>query len=317
MGKDNFVIVNGSSYQLYKRNASVNAAWVVRVQVKGTRRSVSTGTTDIDQAKERAVPIIESALVGDWETFEALRTGTHRPKVTAPTFAALFAVARTLPVDSVPLYVISCEKLVSEALDVRSIGRLTIDTLTAPLVRTFQAKRQGLKTVKPDKATPGNASANSIFSNTKSLLSAKAIAHYERSGLSIPDLRPFLSVPLLLQERPRYSDNIISNATLAKIDKALPEASEQVKRALAAVRLKGSSPGDIGTNDRATLQRFLKQWKLTPTDIHHHAGFAMYMRSGSLDVAAQFMGVTKDSAVWHFGQIPVNVKPLTVAETYL
>lgn len=312
-----YIIVDGKQYKLWKRGDKEDSPWWFRAQYMGVRRSMSTGTTDVESAKERAEKIVSAVLKGQWLKFEDLRTDAPKPNKGWPTFAQVFAVARKMKVESIELYIRSCTTLVSEALNKKDIDKLTVDVLTAPLVKTFQAQRQGFKRAILDRITPGNTPCNAIVSNAKSLFGKKAMEHYENSGLSLPPLRGFREAPALVQFRPRYSDEMISNALLAELDKALPSASEAIQKMVNDVQLRGVSPGTFGSTPETQLRRWLSQFNILPHELHHHAGACMYVRSASLQVAAEFCGVSMTTAEWHWGQIKVSIKPLSLAERYI
>ena len=312
------LIHNGRSYPLFKRSTSPNSPWCVRVQAKGIRRALSTGTANIDQAMDRAQLVIESALAGNWQTIDSLRQPRQKPK-TWPTIAQLITAAKDLPSKAAPNYSKDLLKLVATATGQpeQAAALLTLDVLTPPLARAFQAAMQGLPKANPDQPTPKNATANSIFKNAKSLFSRRAIAHYDRLALPIPNLEPFLAVPMLTMEADRYSDHPITDTTLQEIDTALPSQPAAIRKAHHAIRLHGTPPGQIPTATATKHAAFLKRWKLTPTHLWHHAAAAMLRRSGSMETTATWANMSITAAKWHLGKMVREIEPLKVEETYL
>ena len=309
------IIINGTSYRLYKIGKHSSSPWWIRVQHKGVRRSMSTGTTDTAQAKERAAKVITAALTGQWLTVEQLRTGTTNPHKPWPTFNDIFQAAQSLPTPTAKLYIKDTKTFLTETTTTQDITQLTIDILTPALAFTFLAHRQGLKKPNPALPTPHNTAANIVLQNTKNLFGRKAIAHYEKLKLDIPDLSAFLSTPLLSSPRRRYSDTPIKPTTWKEIDAALSAASAVTRKTLNTIRLHGTPPGNLPRNDTATLGRFLKRWNLTPLDIHHHAGASMYRRTTSLQVAAKFTSLSLTAAKWHWEHIPAKLTPLSQEDT--
>lgn len=309
------LIFNGRSYPLFQRGSKISTPWSVRVQVKGVRRAISTGTPDLNQAKERALSIVQSALNGDWATFDTFRQPRQPHKPNA-TIGEVFKASDSLSIASVKHYRSSLVHIL------KSTGHpnpesLPTDILTAPLARAFQATMQGLKQASPDTPTAANGTANSHLKNARCMFSRKALAHYDRHGLSLPDLRPFMDVPLLVVETDRYSDHPISDAILKQIDLALPSQSKDIRKTHLAIRLKGTPPGKIPKVAAAAHARFLRRWKLTPSHLWHHAAAAMLRRTGSLEVAAQWTGLSLPQAKWHIGEMAGEVPDLTTTETYL
>lgn len=314
------LILNGRSYPLFRIGKKPDSPWRVRVQARGRRASLSLSTPDPDQAIERARAVVASALAGDWQTIDALRPESHqRPDRKSASVGQVLQASASLPGKSVPLYRKSLMRVLITATGqtVAAIKRLPLDALTAPLARSFQAKTQGQPRADPQQPAPGNGTANNHLSNCRSLFSRKAIAHYERLGLHIPDLRPFCSVPLLIVEKDRYSDDPIPSTTLREIDAALSKQPGTLRKTHEAIRLRGMPPGAIPKTQATAHARFLKRWELTPSDLWRHAAACMLRRTSSLEVAAAWAGMGIQTAKWHIGALQKDPAPLTKEETYL
>jgi hypothetical protein len=312
------LVINGRSYPLFKRNSKLDSPWCVRVQSKGIRRTLSTGTADHTQALDRARLIVESALAGDWHTIDTLRQPRRKPDLW-PTVAQILKASEQLPSKAAHLYRQDLIKLIATATSQpeTNVLALTLDVLTPPLARAFQAAMQSLPKVNPDHPTPKNATANSILKNARCLFSRKALALYDRLNLPIPDLKPFLTVPLLTTESERYSDNPIPDATLQEIDTALPSLPAAIRKAHYAIRLHGKPPGQIPTATAHKHATFLRRWNLTPSHLWHHAAASMLQRTGSLDTTAKWAGMSITAAKWHLGKMVKEPESLRVEETYL
>lgn len=311
------VIVDGRAYPLFKRSDSPNAAYCTRIQVNMVRRSVALGTSDLEQAKAKAVVFVRAALEGNWEKVSKMRPEASRRPVKWSTFGA---VQKHLPpIAAAPAYFKAAMTLLTEAggfTEAQFLG-LTIDHLTPAIARKFQALRQHLKKPDPAKPTPHNGTANSIFGDARMLFSRKACAHYEKAGLHIPDLSDFHAVPYLIEEKDRYSDHPITDATLRKIDALLPTCSEAVQQAHWSIRLHGKAPGTIETNPAHTHALLLKKFGHTPSDLWHHAAACMLRRTGSFAATAEWCGMSVEQTKWHTEAFLVPLPPLSHAETLL
>lgn len=312
------LLLNGRSYPLTKRGHLPDSPWIVRVQAKGIRRALSTGTADTRQALERARSIVEAALAGDWLTADQIRPTRPKPK-TWPTFAQILKASETLPGPALPLYRRDLLKLAALATGQpeSKVKTLPLNALTAPFARAFQAAMQGTSKANPLQPHPKNATANSILKNARGLFSRKALAHYDRLGLPIPDLTAFMAVPLLTTETDRYSDHPIPDAILREIDTALPSIPAAVRKAHHAIRLHANPPGSLSKATAAAHARFLSRWKITPSHLWHHAAAAMLRRTGNLEAAANWAGMSLTAAKWHLGAMVKEIAPLKVEETYL
>lgn len=309
------ITLNGRSYPLFQRGSLVDSPWSVRVQSKGVRRAISTGTPDLAQAKERAKLIVQAALAGNWHAFETFRQPRQPHKPNA-TIGQILKAADSLTIESAPIYCASLLHILATTGH-QDESNLPSNILTAPLARAYQARMQGLKQASPETPTAHNATANSHLKNARSLFSRKALAHYERLGLSLPDLKEFFSVPLLTVEQSRYSDHPISDAVLSQIDAVLPSLPAAVRKTHEAIRLHGKPPGSLPASAAASHARFLRRWKLTPSQLWHHAAASMLKRTSSLETAAAWAGMSLTAAKWHIGEMSNKPDPLRIEETYL
>ena len=246
-----------------------------------------------------------------------MRKPLNRKLVKWPTLGEL--IANMPDIASVKLYADCMVALVTEGQGINDAAalKLTADHLTPVLIRAFQAKRQGLKKPDPNKVTAMNAGANSIVKNARCLLSKKAIAHYERLDFALPDFSGLFDVPLLIEERDRYSDAPITDDTLRKIEAIIATKSPQVQQAHWSIRLHGMPPGEIEPNAAKVHARVLSEFGHKPSDLWHHAAACMLRRTGSTAIVSEWCKLTESRVVWHCGAFLAPLAPLSHAETFL
>lgn len=311
------VIVDGKTYQLFKRGNRTDSPWWTRVQAQGVRRSLSLNTADLTEAKRRAGDFIRSAKGGEWDRANAMRVPPTRPLTRWATMGEL--IDNLPPITSAPHYARCAMTLLTEGRDIseKDARALTVDHITTPAIRSFQAKRQGLTKADPNKPTANNPSANSVVKNTRSLFSRKAVEHFEKLGLSIPDMSHLKEIPLLIEEASRYSDAPITDDTLRKLDELLPTLPAPVQKAHLAIRLHGTPPGDIPPTPAHAHAKILRRFGHTPTDLWHHAAACMLRRTGSFEVTASWCGLSVPQVKWHTEAFLTPTAPLSAAETFL
>ncbi len=313
------IIVDGAAYPLTKRGKSADSPWWIRVQVNGIRKTMTTGTADTGQATVRATEFVRAAQSGNWLNAEAMRSPGNEKKRRWPRLDEVIKAASTMPAAITGHYGEAATAIASEALGITAgaAHKLGIEAFTSTLARAYQGKCQGLKRPQVDKMTPNNGHANATLAKAKALFGRKAVAHYESLGISIPDMASFLTTEELVETRNKYSDSPIADATLRVIDAALKTATPQVKKAHIEVRCHGKSPGDLSGKAAMAHYRWLKQWSLTPTDIHLHAAAAMVQKTGSLAVAAEWSGLGIETIKWHCQDLVKPMGKLEIGETYL
>lgn len=304
-------------YPLFKRGDKTDSPWWLRLQTGGVRRSLSLNTADDKQAKERAIKFIDAATSGDWMKADTMRKPLNRALVKWPTLGKLIANMPDTP--SSKLYADCATTLAAEARGISEADaiKLTVDHFTPVLVRAFQAKRQGLKKPDPGRVTAMNAGANSVVKNARCLFSKKALAHYERLGISLPDLSGLFEVPQLIEELDRYSDAPITDDTLRKIEAIIATKSPQVQQAHWSIRLHGMTPGDIEPNAAKVHAKVLAEFGHKPSDLWHHAAACMLRRTGSTAVVAEWCKLTESRVKWHCEALMTPLAPLSHAETFL
>jgi hypothetical protein len=223
------------------------------------------------------------------------------------------------PIPSAPHYAKCAMALLTEGANVSedAARALTADHFTAPLVRAFQAKRQGLAKPNHNKPTVNNASANSVLKNARSLFSRKAVEHFEKAGLSIPDMSQLKEVPLLIEETARYSDAPITDDTLRKLDALLPTLPAPIQKAHIAIRYHGTPPGQIKSPASHAHAKILARFGHAPSDLWHHAAACMLRRTGSFEVVAAWCQLSAVQVKWHTEAFIAPTLPLSQAETFL
>lgn len=304
-------------FPLFKRGDKGDSPWWLRLQTGGVRRSLSLGTADDSQAKERAIKFIDAAQTGDWSKAEAMRKPLNRKIVKWSTVGEL--IANPPDVSSAGLYANCMITLITEGRGINEAAalQLTADHLTPVLIRAFQAKRQGLKKPDPNKVTAMNAGANSVVKNARCLLSKKAVAHYERLGFSLPDFSGLFDVPQLIEVQDRYSDAPITDDTLRKIERVIASKSPQVQQAHWSIRLHGMTPGDIEPSAAKAHAKVLAEFGHKPSDLWHHAAACMLRRTGSTAVVSEWCKLTESRVVWHCEALMTPLAPLSHTETFL
>jgi hypothetical protein len=311
------IIVDGKIYQLFKRGNRTDSPWWTRVQAQGVRQSLSLNTADLTEAKKRAEGFVRSAIAGEWDKTKAMRVPLNRPLTKWATMGEL--LKNLPPIPSAPLYAKCALTLLTEGsgLTEDKAKALTLDHFTAPLVRAFQANRQGLKKVNPSKPTANNASANAVIKNARSLFSRKAIDHFDNIGLSVPDMSHLKDVPPLIEESRRYSDAPITDDTLRKLDALIPTQPKAIQQAHIAIRYHGTPPGRIPSPGSHGHARLLRRFGHTPTDLWHHAAACMLRRTGSFETVGEWCGLSAIQVKWHTEAFLAPILPLSQAETFL
>lgn len=245
------VRVRGRAYVLFRRSDKDGAAYSFRIQVDGKRRIVSTHTGDLSLARARAKDLIVQVLDGDHEEAVAKK----KAKAAVPTVGEIVDLYlggdQHVREKTGKNYTLSLFRIleVARGLDESAARSSRIDCLTDTLVRDYQAKRQDRSAVTFVEPLRVNTGINSVVRQARAVFSRRAIAAYERAGMTMPaTLQGFLRAPSLKEVSHRYSDNPIPQAQIDLLNKQLPEKKKEDERIWAVhlmIRLMGLRDSEI------------------------------------------------------------------------
>lgn len=269
----------GRKYVLFRRGETSGSPFSVRLVRDGKRHLVSTGTGDLTLAKVKAKEIIERILDGE---AEKVKSKGFRVPTVGEVIDAFKAGDRRVRSKTWVNYGLSLLRIVRETLDIdnEAAKKVKVSELTEELVRSYQALKQGTKSV--DYVTPAkvHTSINSSIRQARAVFSKNALRGYARDGIRIPDsIEGFLKAPYLRELSHRYSDNPISKEEIEKMNEDLPELKKEDERLWAIhlmIRLMGLRDSEI---ERAQRHWLVKRGEGTFLVINRREGEAAPKRS--------------------------------------
>jgi len=248
------VTVEGRSYNLIKRNQAADAVWYVRVEKGGTEHWRSTDTADPSVAAAVGRKIIVEIRAGNRQFLE--ETKLRDPVRYASVAQVLDLYAREAPVAHKT--VLGCQSSMRSML--RAVlgpeadpATVIVTELTGKFVRDFQGgaveriRKQKLSAAAERAAIViAQRSANSTWTQTRSLFVAPMLARYKDAGLNFPDcfVADFVKAPKIkskdLKERYVQPGDELIMATLAAGRAMVAEVNEALR---AGVQLMPPNPG--------------------------------------------------------------------------
>jgi hypothetical protein len=295
-----FVIVGSRSYRLYPRGKGKDSPLCLRIQHHGTQNVFSTKTSDEKAAKRIATEIINDVLSDQWERVNRWIT-PRKGKV-----ATVGQVIEMAPADHAK----SLLKIITAATGRKDPSSLPLSMLKGEVVTSWQAKAQGLPAADFINMHEVNGGLNATLRRAKAVFGAECLTRYQSAGLSLPDLSSFLDARPLPEDKFRYSDSPLSRKQIDHINAALPALAKS-NAALHKQHLKLALEG-VRSGKTEPHAAWLKQFGVTPEQVRWHVGAVWYRRTGSLNLAAEKMDVTRSWAVWHYGNLKVGKTELTL-----
>ena len=266
------VKVRGKTFTLFRRSDTPTSPICFRYQEARKRRIVSTSTPDLALAKVRAKMMIEEIITGGFDD----RMSIQRPR-GIPSIGQVIdhfeTSAKVVRERTGRNYVRSLFVILRQARNWSEERARTerIDILTEPLVREWQAIRQGLATVNYVDPMECNTGINSTLRQARALFGRRHVAEMESLGWVIPDtLKGFLAARRVKEISHRYIP--LPQSAIDAMNEALPELKARDEKLWAfhlMVRLMGLRSSEIL---RARRHWLLERAGQTYLAIHRREG---------------------------------------------
>lgn len=189
----------GKEYRLFKRSADRNAAWYFQLKKAGVRYLTSTKSPVVSVAVTKAKALIEANARQELATVRAILN----PRNTQSAWSTIGQVLDTF--DKTVLDIGEKHRTgIRSALNVvlragtgkEDVTSLSAGCLTADTARRYFAAQLERARRQSSQEASGRVkrSANSTWCQAVCLFRPKLLVAYQKAGLTLPDLKPFLGV---------------------------------------------------------------------------------------------------------------------------
>ena len=191
----------GKQYRLYKRRNEKSAAWYFQIKRNGRAIPTSTKTNHLDTAIKKAKAILEADAKGQLAAVRAILAPRNNGQQHYCTLGDIFKRFDATPLDVGQRHRdgirYSANKVLRTATgETGDIEQLSAAILSADTARryfervTVQAQAQPTQKAQARLKRPGN----STWCQMACLFTPKLLLAYQRAGLALPDVSPFLAV---------------------------------------------------------------------------------------------------------------------------